>query len=267
MARCRQRDTSRQGRNRCSFRATGGADALILQPQLPPFFVVVAGRRPARKTPPAPLVHQQPKGRNATLSRARFIGSRYPSSDPAPRQSNQSLQIVGRDGKRNRVADGFMKAVVRAVAEQGADSCRRAGNSCAPVRDGWSRSLRGDLDAHLKPQSFSMSMSQALAWHTTSRSRGLTKSERSQNVVRKRRKAQRCEEALAVADHLLSSIFLAFRIGSDRSPVRFCWRRHQRIDVPPGLRPHIAEQMGGNRCRRPGPQLRAIFLAADCVRT
>ena len=57
-------------------------------------------------------------------------------------------------------------------------------------------------------------MSHALAWQTTSRSRGRVKSERSQNVCGSGVEPERGEEALADADHLAAaSVLRRFRIS------------------------------------------------------
>ena len=103
-------------------------------------------------------------------------------------------------------------------------------------------------------------MSQALAWQTTSRSRGLMNSERSQNVCGQRREAERGEEALAVLHHLLRvGVPLLEDLGRGRSRDRR-WRRDERVDVVPLLRPHVAEQVGGDGAVRRHDSV-AVFLA------
>ena len=90
-------------------------------------------------------------------------------------------------------------------------------------------------------------MSQALAWHTTSRSFGCTNSDRSQNVLRKRVEAERREEALAVADHLLLVDLLRLeQRGQVVAGAAAAGRRDQRVDVSPLLGPDVPEQVGGD---------------------
>ena len=69
--------------------------------------------------------------------------------------------------------------------------------------------LLGRLDAHLDAQIVRCTTtSHALAWHTTSRSFGRVKSERSQNVFGQRIEAERGEERLAELHHLLRVVLL-----------------------------------------------------------
>ena len=118
----------------------------------------------------------------------------------------------------------------------------------------------------LMRRSSTLSTSQALAWQTTSRSRGLVNSDRSQNVWRQRRKAERHEEALAVARHLpLVDLPALQDLGQVEARIGV-GRRDQRVDVLPGLRPHVAEQVRGNRARSPAPRYPRTSRAGGCAR-
>ena len=90
-------------------------------------------------------------------------------------------------------------------------------------------------------------MFHALAWQTTSRSRGLTKSDRSQNVARQRLEAERGEEALAVARHLGRGDAPGAQDRRQVHRARASRRRHVVVQVRPVLRPDVAEQMRGDR--------------------
>ena len=87
--------------------------------------------------------------------------------------------------------------------------------------------------------------SQALAWQTTSRSRGLVNIDRSQKRLGQRVQAQRGEERLAGLHHLHRVPLLAGdgrRHVEDRLPLVGL---DQRVDVGPFLGPHVAQQVGG----------------------
>ena len=160
-------------------------DALILLAAFPPRCVVVGGLDLAAENLPAPLVDQQAERQNATLSSALRSSSACRRSAGTVVEQADLVQILGRHRQRDGVADGFVEAVVGAVLEQ--ERLVLVGALVEVVAqlvmDG-DEILAADLDAHLQAQIvLELSMSQALAWHTTSRSRGLTNSERSQKVL------------------------------------------------------------------------------------
>ena len=93
-------------------------NALILQPQRPPGFVVVLRRDLAGKNFPAPLVDQQSEGQE------RDFVQRLLQQQPECRRFRRNfveqadlLQIFRRDGQRDGIADGLMKSVIGAVLE------------------------------------------------------------------------------------------------------------------------------------------------------
>ena len=95
-------------------------DTLILQARSHQALLYSDGAIFPEKTPHRHLSIIKPNGRNATFSSAR--GSASPVSDEAGGtvpSSPISLQVFGRDGKRDRVADGFVETVVGATAEEG----------------------------------------------------------------------------------------------------------------------------------------------------
>ena len=92
-----------------------------------------------------------------------------------------------------------------------------------------------------------LSIDHALAWQTTSRSAGLVKSERSQNVCGSGAKPRDVKKPSPVRTMARASIFCA-RSRSVRSVAAvLAGRRHELVDVAPLLRPRVAEQVRGNR--------------------
>ena len=99
----------------------------------------------------------------------------------------------------------------------------------------------------LMRRSWSWSTSQALAWQTTSRSCGLVKSERSQNVGGIGCEAERGEEAIAVLHHALGVGLLRLEQLGQVVAGAAARHAHQVVDVAPLLRPHVAEQVRRDR--------------------
>ena len=92
------------------------SNALILGSQLPPCFVVLFWSNLAGENLPAPLINEQSKRQKGNLVQRHFeqitsVGAlrRYRL------QQTHFFQVFGSDGERNGVADGFVKAVIRAV--------------------------------------------------------------------------------------------------------------------------------------------------------
>ena len=90
---------------------------MILFAKLPPGFVVFGGLHWPEKTSQRHLSINRPKGRKAILSSAveqqRKIGGRRRNLLDEP----DLLQVFGRDGEGDGIADGFMKTVVGAIAK------------------------------------------------------------------------------------------------------------------------------------------------------
>ena len=91
-------------------------DALIFSAQFPPRFVVIGRLDFAGEDLPAPLVQRQREGqecdfveRSAQLQRNIGFGRWLRVCEP------ECLQIRRRDGKRDRIANRFVKAVIRAA--------------------------------------------------------------------------------------------------------------------------------------------------------
>ena len=83
--------------------------------------------------------------------------------------------------------------------------------------------------------------------------------------LRQRLEAERGEEALAVAHHLPARrSSCAFRISVRSKPGRRPAARPA-VDVVPLLRPHVAEQVRGDRARSPGPRRRTSRAASAHV--
>src|SRR6185369_14953054 len=93
--------------------------ALILLAQLPPRVVVIVWPNLARKDFPAPLVHEIAKRQKCDLVQ-RSIQQKTDIRALVRNLVDQPelLQVRGRNGKRNSVADGFVKTIVGAVAKQ-----------------------------------------------------------------------------------------------------------------------------------------------------
>ena len=89
-------------------------------------------------------------------------------------------------------------------------------------------------------------MSQALAWQTTSRSRGFTNSERSQNVFGSGAKPSEVKKPSPYFTMPMGSTFFAFSRSVMSYGCFCCGGAHQRKDVAPLLRPGIAQQVGAN---------------------
>ena len=108
----------------------------------------------------------------------------------------------------------------------------------------------------LMRRSWSLSTSQAEAWHTTSRSFGFVKSERSQNVWGRGSNPSEVKKRSPDADHLPLVDLLGLQQRREIERGRGLRRSHERVHVLPALRPHVAEEVGGDRPRG-GHDLRA----------
>ncbi len=102
-----------------SVRSTGGATRLVLLTEFPPRLVVVGRLDFTGEYLPAPLVECKREGqegylveRCAQLKRNVGLCGRFLTGE------SEGLQIRGRDGKRDRVADGLVKTVVGAATEE-----------------------------------------------------------------------------------------------------------------------------------------------------
>ena len=87
----------------------------------------------------------------------------------------------------------------------------------------------------------------ALAWHTTSRSRGLTNSDRSQNVFGSGSNPSEVKKRSPMRTISSGSSRLRLQAVGQREGLLVVGRRDQRIDVRPVLLPDVAEQMRRNR--------------------
>ena len=94
------------------------SDALILQPQIPPRFVVIVRLDFAGKHFPAPLINQQSEGKKRDFLQ-RLVQQQTDIARSVRRLVDQSdlHEIFRRDRKRDRVADRLMETIVRAVAK------------------------------------------------------------------------------------------------------------------------------------------------------
>ena len=120
-----------------------------------------SARRAGRRSSPAPCA----------------AAGRCPWKYPGPLSSKPDLhQVLRRHRERDGVADGLVESVVGAVAEQVRLLVVGAlVEVVARARGGWSGNPRAVISMHIfRRRSLTVSMSQALAWHTTSRSRGLS---------------------------------------------------------------------------------------------
>ena len=93
------------------------------------------------------------------------------------------MQILGSDGKRNGISDCLMEAVICPFLEENRKVVICALVEVVPQFVVVVMKSSSRISMHIFSRRSSLkSRFQALAWHTTSRSRGLTNSERSQKV-------------------------------------------------------------------------------------
>ena len=128
---------------------------LIPATELPPGLVVVAGFGLARKDIPPPLVDEQAEGQEGHL-RQRFLHLHVDQALVVPgnrRQQTQPFQVSGRDGQRERVAEGLVKAFVgTGLIERGELVVGVKVIVVAELVVDRDQILLRGLDAHLDPQ-------------------------------------------------------------------------------------------------------------------
>ena len=129
-------------------------DALVFLAQFPPGGVVLIGRHFAREDLPAPLIDHEAEGQEGDLLKRPFHQqSQVARGIRHGLDQTDLLQVIGRDGKLDRVADRFVEAVVGAIAEE--EGLLVIGALIVVVAelviDG-EEILAGRLDAHLDAQ-------------------------------------------------------------------------------------------------------------------
>ena len=137
----------------------------------------------AREDLPPPLVDQQPERQKGDLverlpEQERRVGCRRRQ----PIEEPYLLEVFRSDGERDRVTNGLVEAVVRAVLEKKRLVFVRELVIVVPQLVMLTKSSPVTSVHILIRTSSLLSISHALAWQTTSRSRGFTTSERVQNV-------------------------------------------------------------------------------------
>ena len=104
-----------------------------------------------------------------------------------------------------------------------------------------------DLDAHLQPHVFFVIDVPRARMTDHFAIRGLGKHRSFPEARGQRFEAERSEKSFAEANHLLRIRVATLQRGGQIVPAIGRGRREQRIDVAPGLRPHVSEQVRGNR--------------------
>ena len=228
-----------------------GREALVAPPQLPPAAVVIGGRDLPREHLPAPLIDQPPEGQEGDLLEGHLhllvderLAARGDGVDePDPREVGRGHREI--DG----IADGLVEAVIGAVAEQ--ERLARVADEVVDVPelvvDRVEILLGGGearLDAHIASARHvpGARVADHLAIARAREHRALPEG------LRQLRKPERGVEALRRVSHArrIPLLRLEERIRRLEAGGRV-GPEDIGVDLVPLLRPHVAEELRGDR--------------------